>query len=227
MYLPPPLSEQILEILLVFSHFLPLQLTVSLSLTSITLYGFAFHTAKEFLTILNIPGHKFFMHTSGFPYSMSLLSNYPLYLDSNCFSFQYCKFLCWFPMETKLPHTIKKTPRIYFSALINSKCSGQINENSKKTRGLKESSYKVNEDTWLGRTLWQNKRLPCKLNLCCKTKNPCRKKPGKTFNWNSYPLMHQKVNQDQDINKHGGEWEGKTNQNQTHTNKQKNHIKLR
>lgn len=118
MYLPPPLSEQKLEILLVFSHFLPLQLTVSLSLTSITLYGFAFHTAKEFLTILNITGHKFFMHTSGFPYSMSLLSNYPLYLDCNCFNFQYCKFLCWFPMETKLSHTLKKTPRIYFSALI-------------------------------------------------------------------------------------------------------------
>lgn len=38
--------------------------------------------------------------------------------------------------------------------------------------------------------------------------------------------MHQKVNQDQDINEHGVEWERKNNQNQTHTNKQKNHIKL-
>lgn len=90
--LPLP-SEQKLEILLVFTQFLPLQLIISLPLTSIVLHGFVFHTAKEFLTILHTRSHKIPMLASGFPYSMNLLSNSPLYLDCNHFNSQYYGFL--------------------------------------------------------------------------------------------------------------------------------------
>lgn len=71
MQLLPLSSEQKLEILSVFTQFLPLQPILPLSLTSITLHGFVFHTAKGFLTILPTPGHKILMLASGFPYSMN------------------------------------------------------------------------------------------------------------------------------------------------------------
>lgn len=108
--LPLP-SEQKLEILLVFTQFLPLQLIISLPLTSIVLYGFVFHTAKEFLTILHTRSHKIPMLASGFPYSMNLLSNSPLYLDCNHFNSQYYGFLHWFPTETNFPYTINASPQ--------------------------------------------------------------------------------------------------------------------
>lgn len=93
MQLLPLPSEQKLRILSVFTQFLPLQSKLALSLISITLYGFVFLTAKQFLTIFPTPGHKILLLASGFPYSMNLLPNSPLYPDCDNFNSQYYGFL--------------------------------------------------------------------------------------------------------------------------------------